>query len=126
MRASFDIRNNYFIIIAADEQLNAASGCSIDDSVRVLRTLGAELSIDFFNRNNVPFIQDGKVVLHNLSAVKKSLQEKSLSGDVQIVNTLDCDKGRPFTKMDFAAVIFLAWPLFTPGECIALNEIFVA
>lgn len=93
MRASFDIKNNHFIIIAADEQLNAASGCSIDDSVRVIRALGNELSVDFFNRNNVAFLQDDKVVLQSLSSVKKSLLERSLSGGTSIVNTLVSTKG---------------------------------
>jgi hypothetical protein len=93
MRASFDIRYNHFIIIAADEQLNAASGCSIDDSVRILRTLGGELSVDFFNRNNVALMESGKLVLQPLSFVKKALQEKTLSGDALIVNTLAQTKG---------------------------------
>jgi len=42
-----------FLVIAADEQKMAASGCSIDSSVRVIKEIGQTISVDFFDRLNV-------------------------------------------------------------------------
>ncbi len=49
--SSFKILHNRFVVVATDESMNAASGCSIDASTRWLKELGAELSIDFFDRS---------------------------------------------------------------------------
>lgn len=39
-----------FLMIAVDEQQAGASGCSIDASVHFVKSLGAQLGVDFFNR----------------------------------------------------------------------------
>jgi hypothetical protein len=39
LNAGFDIRFNQFVILAADEYVQQASGCSIDDSVRKVKEL---------------------------------------------------------------------------------------
>src|SRR5688500_2176940 len=75
MKASFDIRFDQFIILAADEQANAASGCSIDDSVRTLKKLGEELNIDFFDRTKVAFKNQDEVITIPISDLKKKLEE---------------------------------------------------
>ena len=42
-----------YLIFSVDENIESASGCSIDSSVRFVKALGQELDIDFFNRMNV-------------------------------------------------------------------------
>ncbi len=44
---------DYHIVLAVDEQAAGASGCSIDSSVRFMKQLGQELSVDFFNRMKI-------------------------------------------------------------------------
>lgn len=51
LNASFEIRFQQVIVIAVDETVNAASGCSIDASTRWFKEMGASLGIDFFDRN---------------------------------------------------------------------------
>jgi hypothetical protein len=41
---------NRFLILTVDERFAAASGCSIDSSVKVVKFLGQKLKIDFFDR----------------------------------------------------------------------------
>ena len=48
-----------FIVIVANENQVKASGCSIDASVRFVKSLGAELGIDFFNRLSVLLEKEG-------------------------------------------------------------------
>lgn len=49
--SSFKIFYNRFIVVAVDESMNAASGCSIDASTHWLKELGNQLNIDFFDRS---------------------------------------------------------------------------
>lgn len=41
------------IVVAADELVAKASGCSIDKITHVVQAIGQELKVDFFNRFNV-------------------------------------------------------------------------
>jgi hypothetical protein len=88
MRASFDLRFEQFIILAADEQANAASGCSIDDSVRTMKRLGAELQIDFFDRTQVAFKKNDDVITVPIASLKKKLEEKAWNADTLMFNNL--------------------------------------
>jgi hypothetical protein len=53
LSADYDIKYNYFVQIMVDQSTFDASGCSIDSMTRVIKELGTELGIDFFNRMNV-------------------------------------------------------------------------
>jgi hypothetical protein len=93
MKASFDIRFDQFIILAADEQANAASGCSIDDSVRTLKKLGEELNIDFFDRTKVAFKNQEEVITIPISDLKKKLEERVWNNNSLMFNNLISTKG---------------------------------
>jgi hypothetical protein len=71
LNASFEIRFQQVIVIAVDETVNAASGCSIDASTRWFKEMGAELGIDFFDRSTA--VVDGEeVTLLPLTEVKNN------------------------------------------------------
>jgi hypothetical protein len=76
MDTSFQIIDDHFVVLAANDQ---ASGCSIDSSVRILRDLGERTGVDFFNRNLVGFQIDGKVRLVNLKELKSGLVQGNWS-----------------------------------------------
>ena len=42
-----------FLVLGVDEGRAAASGCSIDTSVRTVQQLGASIGVDFFERNQL-------------------------------------------------------------------------
>lgn len=52
---------NWFVVLVVDEEKFAASGCSIDSSVKVMKMIGTELKIDFFNRMKVLIEEDGEL-----------------------------------------------------------------
>lgn len=93
MQASFDLRFDQFIILAADEQANAASGCSIDDSVRTLKKLGQDLSINFFDRTQVAFKKNDQVFTVPLSDLKSKLDEGIWNNETMVFNNLISAKG---------------------------------
>ena len=44
------VLENRFLVIAVDEAMAGASGCSIDTSVQFVKSVGNQLNIDWFNR----------------------------------------------------------------------------
>jgi hypothetical protein len=50
LMASGSVLMNQLVVLAVDEEVMNASGCSIDSSVRLMKQLGTELKVDFFNR----------------------------------------------------------------------------
>lgn len=67
LRSSVLVQHDYFLIVAVDEQYNAASGCSIDSSVGFVRELEQKFrgpsSVSFFDRTQIAFWQEGEVLL---------------------------------------------------------------
>lgn len=59
LRSSFAILHDHFIVLAVDESLNAASGCSIDTSVEAIRSISRETGKDLFNREQIAFLGEG-------------------------------------------------------------------
>ena len=88
MQASFSLRYDQFVILGADEDANAASGCSIDDSVRTLKRLGSELTIDFFDRTLIGFKKDEHVFTISASDLKTKLSDGVWNGDTLVFNNL--------------------------------------
>jgi hypothetical protein len=73
LEASFEIRYDQFIILAAND---TASGCSIDTSVRIMKELGEKTGVDFFNRNLVGFLREKEVVLIPLPKLKSAFHSE--------------------------------------------------
>ena len=88
MQASFDIRFDQFIILAADEGVNSASGCSIDDSVRTFKKLGSDLNIDFFNRTLVGFKDKSEVFTIPAPDLKTKLSSGAWNSGTEVFNNL--------------------------------------
>ena len=62
-----------YLILAVNEDVESASGCSIDSSVRFVKSLGQELNVDFFNRLNVLVIENQEPVINSyFEAVDKN------------------------------------------------------
>lgn len=88
LNSSFDIRYGRFIILAVDEGVHAASGCSIDSSVAVIRQIADRFGVDMFNRLDQAMLIDGQVEIRSLSEIKKALAEERLSEHTKVFNNL--------------------------------------
>ncbi len=89
---SYSIRHNQFIVLAADESQQAASGCSIDSSVRALQQIGTQLGIDLFDRSRVAFLQEAEVRLWPLIALKEKFSTGILNEATLTFNNLVATK----------------------------------
>lgn len=79
MDTSYSIRYNRFIVLAADESRQAASGCSIDSSVRVLKEIEARLDLNLFDRNLIAFLRNDEVEVWPLNALKEKFTDGILN-----------------------------------------------
>jgi len=71
------VHKSRFVILAVDETQVGASGCSIDSSQRFVKSIGAQLGLDFFNRVNM-VVDDG----NELNTVHISDLKDHLTSDV--------------------------------------------
>lgn len=53
LKAKACMLNEFTLVFVVDQSITAASGCSVDSSVRFVKEIGKELKVDFFNRLNV-------------------------------------------------------------------------
>lgn len=93
LRAGFEVMHQRYLVVAADEATVAASGCSIDSSVRVIKDLGAKLTIDFFNRTLVGFEDEGTLrfsPIHDFWARRKA---NLVHDETLVFNTLAATLG---------------------------------
>ncbi|MEM6843279.1 MAG: hypothetical protein AAF632_13710 [Bacteroidota bacterium] len=80
LRASVKVFHRYFLVVAVDEQFNAASGCSIDSSVAFVRELEQKFSsagspISFFDRTQIAFWQNDEIQLLPMNQAKREVKE---------------------------------------------------
>lgn len=85
---SYSIKHNQFIIFAADETQQNASGCSIDSSVRVLKELEQVFGLELFDRSQVAFWVNSAVMLVPLQALKQKFQDGTLIDETLAFNNL--------------------------------------
>lgn len=75
LAARAEVRYNRFIILFLDEDVAAATGCSIDKSVRLLKELQSELNIELFDRMLIAY-RHGDAIKVASRSVFENLIEK--------------------------------------------------
>tara|TARA_B100000900_G_scaffold391626_1_gene386407 strand:+ start:277 stop:741 length:465 start_codon:yes stop_codon:yes gene_type:complete len=61
---------DYFLCIFVDESNYVTSGCSIDSLVKEIKSIGLELKLDFFNRQNLVYNDNGKEAIISIEKFK--------------------------------------------------------
>lgn len=91
--ASFTILYDQFIVLAVNEQINQASGCSIDSSVRFLKTLSEQIGADFFDRNQVAFLINGTIHVIPRERLSTAISEGVWNEESVVFNNTIGSKG---------------------------------
>ena len=98
LKTSFTIHYDQFIVLAADENFNEASGCSIDSSVHVMKAMDEQYSLGLFDRTQVAFLKSGTVMMVKLSELPGRLAENTWQQDTLTFNNLVMTKGELGTQ----------------------------
>ena len=88
LKAASEIFYNQFLVLAVDEGIHAASGCSIDSSVAFISNIENKYGLNFLNRDNVAFILEDQVKLISFKNIKHHFGIGSISGNTLVFNNL--------------------------------------
>ncbi len=103
LKASFEIKYKRFITLALDQQLNVATGCSIDASVKFIQQLEQDYNVDLLDKMNVSYKQGEFVAYKTLTDFRKMAKDKAVSKNTIVFNNLVNNKGEYLTDWEVPA-----------------------
>ncbi len=88
LQAGFKIVYKRFIVIALNQNLNLATGCSIDASVHFIQELEKDYNVDLMDKMNVSFKQGEFIAYKPLMDFKNMAKNNSVSKNTIVFNNL--------------------------------------
>jgi len=88
LKAGYTMPYNRFIIFGLDQEIAAASGCSIDASVYFIQSLEKKYDMDLLDKMNVSYKQGEFIAYKQLSDFRKMVKNKSVSENTIVFNNL--------------------------------------
>jgi len=88
LNAAFEIKYDRFIVIGLDQNLNAASGCSIDAQVRFIQKLENDYEVSLLDKMNVTYIQNDRLHFKPLADFKKMAKDGAVGKNTTVFNNL--------------------------------------
>lgn len=83
------IVENLFLILEVDEEVAGVTGCSIDKSVHFIKSLGAKIGVDFFDRMCISYIDEqGQLQLANRDEFQQLVNTGGVTSDTLVYNNL--------------------------------------
>lgn len=87
VKGNYKIFHDRFVVIAADEQAQAVTGCSIDSSMKVIRELEENLNLSFTDRTTVAYLNtDNDLQTVALTDMKKAVTDGRITPETIIFN----------------------------------------
>lgn len=77
-----------FIVLLADETTTGVSGCSTDSSVRLIKEIEQQFSVNMFDRITLAFVVKDKVQLLPFSQLQYAVENEFINGDTLYFNNL--------------------------------------
>lgn len=92
LSASAELRDNLFVILKVDEDIAAASGCSVDSSVRFLKGLEERYAVQLFDRMQFAYRSAKGIGVVNRSGFEKLLAAGEIDDNTLVFdNTITYD-----------------------------------
>lgn len=88
LEASYLLKYNRFIIIAVNQHVQMATGCSIDKSVAFIQSLEQKYGVDLLDKMNVTYRLGEHIAHKSLMDFKKMAKEKAVSENTIVFNNL--------------------------------------
>jgi hypothetical protein len=81
VQAGRELHFNQFLVIAANPDVTAPSGCSIDDMTRAIKSLGAKFGVDFFGAMKVFYRDGGNIRMVTRGEFKELAESGAVDGE---------------------------------------------
>ncbi len=88
LQSGYTIKYKRFIIIGLNQDLNKATGCSIDASVHFIQQLEKDYNVDLMDKMNVSYKQGEYVAYKSLTDFRKMAKDKAVSKNTIVFNNL--------------------------------------
>jgi len=88
LQSGYEIKYKRFIILGLNQDLNTATGCSIDASVRFIQQLEEDYNVDLLDKMNVSYKQGEYVAYKTLKDFRKMAKQKAVSKNTIVFNNL--------------------------------------
>ncbi|OAZ05147.1 hypothetical protein [Flavobacterium succinicans] len=88
LESSYLLKYNRFIIIAVNQEVQAATGCSIDSSVEFIQSLEKKYAVDLLDKMNVTFKLGEHVAHKPLLDFKRMVKDKAVTENTIVFNNL--------------------------------------
>ncbi|WP_129714616.1 ABC transporter ATPase [Pedobacter sp. SYP-B3415] len=86
--ARAEVRYNFFIILIVDEMQAPVTGCSIDTSVRMIKEIEQEYSIDLFDRFNIAYKHQDQVIVNTKEDFETLVNINQVSDSTIVFNNM--------------------------------------
>jgi hypothetical protein len=89
LKARAEIRYSRFIILTVDESQAGATGCSIDKSVTLMKSLEHEFHINLFDRFNTAYRKaDGNIATASRAEFEELIKQGTVTSETIVFNNL--------------------------------------
>ena len=88
LQSGYAIEYKRFIVIALNQNLNNATGCSIDASVHFIQGIEKDYNVDLMDKMNVSYKQGEFVAYKTLLDFKKMAKDKAVSKNTIVFNNM--------------------------------------
>jgi len=88
LEASYLLKYNRFIIMAVNQEIQMATGCSIDKSVEFIQSIERKYEVDLLDKMNVTFRLGEHIAHKPLIDFKKMAKDKAVSENTIVFNNL--------------------------------------
>jgi len=89
---SYEIPYDRFIVIGLNEEVQGATGCSIDSSVRFIQILESKYQIELLDKMNVTHKEGDKLLYTPLKEFRALAKKRKISSSTIVFNNLVVDK----------------------------------
>ena len=88
LQSGYKIVYKRFIVIGLNQDLNQATGCSIDASVHFIQQLEQDYHVDLMDKMNVSYKQGEFIAYKPLSDFRKMAKDRAVSKNTIVFNNL--------------------------------------
>lgn len=92
LHSGYEIKYKRFIVIGLNQNLNSATGCSIDASVHFIQQLEKDYNVDLMDKMNVSYKQGEFIAYKPLTDFRKMAKDKAVSKNTIVFNNLVANK----------------------------------
>lgn len=98
MRAASVVLYNQIVVIALDETQHSISGCGIDKSVKLMKDLGEQLKVNFFNRMQVLCLYSEILKTFDKNSLQLAINAGEVDANTHVWNSIVVNLGEFLNK----------------------------